>query len=480
MALGVRRSVEWCVEPRAQRGTIFRMASFRLAVLGTLLSTIGAIMVFALIYAANSRAAYREFNPIVAGDRADLLADALSAKISIGRQIDLDLPESQHIFYALSDRRGRQIAGNVVMPARPLVWQDLNRWSGVTLPAGIEAVDGIGAPLPDGSVLFVGEDASVFAQLNHDVADLFGIVFGLMILTGLLASMLIASYSLKRVRAISEASAQIIAGDLSHRIALYGIDDELDFLTADLNRMLGTIEVLVENARQATSDIAHDLRTPLTRLHDHLVVAIRRVPKGDTELGNLLGLAVEQTDQLSGMFNALLRLAEVEAGAVPGHFTLVDLSALCQSIGDSYQPVAEDRGQTLVLEIEPGHRILADRDLINQMIVNVVENAINYSPSGVSMTLRSHSDGDWVSIDMADRGPGIAPADYERAFRRFVRLDAARHTVGFGLGLPLVRAIAALHEGEVSLHDNAPGLLLRIVLHMHVTSETGLAALPPH
>lgn len=449
------------MEASSERGSLFRMASFRLAVLGTMLSTIGAIIVFAMIYGATATAARQEFSPIIAGDEADLFADALAGSTSLRQQIDLAVLQSRHTFYAFADAKGTQRAGNIPMPPDPLGWHSFNRWAGQKLPPGVSAIDGIGFRLDDGDILFIGEDASVFARMNTDVAYLFAAVFGFVTLVGLLASMLIAAYSLKRVRAISDASRQIMAGDLSHRIKLHGIDDELDVLTTDLNLMLATIENLVENARQVTSDIAHDLRAPLTRLRDQLVLVRRRA---DAEIVPMLDTASAQADQVIAIFAALLRIAEVEAGASRANFAAMDPCALCRVVGEAYQPVAEDRDQRLLLDIGAGHLMHGDRDLFVQMIVNIVENAIRHSPPGVAMTLRARDGGEILTIEMEDRGPGIAEPERERVFKRFVRLDAARNTAGHGLGLPLVRAVAMLHGGKATLHDNHPGLTVRIIL----------------
>ena len=196
----------------------------------------------------------------------------------------------------------------------------------------MRGIDGIGTRLPGGETLFIGEDASAFVALNSDIAYLFAGIFGFTIALGLLAALLIAYYSLKRVSAISQASQEIMAGDLSRRIKLYGTDDELDFLTADLNEMLTAMQQLVENARQVTSDIAHDLRSPLTRLQSQLEAARRAaaasaLPPPSAEL--VLTAALRRLDDVFGIFNALLQIAEVEAGVARGQFSLIDLSALC-------------------------------------------------------------------------------------------------------------------------------------------------------
>ncbi|OYV25038.1 MAG: hypothetical protein B7X08_07195 [Acidocella sp. 20-63-7] len=441
------------------------MASFRLAVLGTLFSTIGAVIVLALIYMATRIAAYEELAPIVMGDRADVVSDALSDHVTVAKEILTTIAAGRgHTYYALQAPDGRIRIATVPMPSDPTKWQSLTSLQDPTMPHGVQRIDGIGKALPDGDMLFIGEDASVFAALNQRIAVIFGIVFGAMIGLGLLASMLIAAYSLKRVRAISDASATIMTGDLSRRIESYGIDDELDVLTEELNRMLEMIEHLVENARQVTSDIAHDLRSPLTRLHDRLLrIARLTAVRNDSALAAELETTLAQTDLIISLFTALLRLSEIEAGALHGGFLPVNLSALVRTIGDEFAAVAADQDQVLHVDVADHLYIQGDTALLAQMIVNMVENAIRHCPESTPMTLSlAQTEDGGIRLEMADSGPGIPEADRDRVFQRFVRLDCSRHMPGHGLGLPLVRAIAALHGGSATLLDNYPGLRVRI------------------
>ncbi len=440
------------------------MASFRLAVLGTLFSTIGAVIVFALIYVATGQAAYRELAPIVAGDREDILSDAISDQLSVAQEIRLTITQgADHTFYALAGRDGKIIVSSMPMPDHPQTWHSITRLQDLSMPAGVSRIDGIGAPLTNGDMLFIGEDASVFAALNRHIAVIFAIVFGAMIGLGLLASLTIASYSLKRVRAISDASADIMTGDLSRRIESYGIDDELDVLTKDLNNVLDMLERLVENARQVTNDIAHDLRAPLARLQERLQRIARRAKiHHDLDLETALEAALAQTDIVISMFAALLRLAEVEAGAMQGGFTVLELGELVRTVGEEFLDVAADEGQILSVEAPTPLWVRGDRALLVQMLVNLIENAIRHCPSGTAMRLSlTRTPEGLARIEMADAGPGIPEAERERVFQRFARLDRSRHSAGHGLGLPLIRAIITMHDGTVTLLDNHPGLLVR-------------------
>lgn len=449
------------------RGNVFRMASFRLAVLGTLFSTIGAIVVFALIYGAIFYATKAEFGPIIDSERAELFADMAANHLSLKEAVEQDLQSAPENFYALTDARGNFLAGNIELPPDPLEWQSLNRWNLQTLPAGVSQIDGIGQRLPDGGILFIGENASAFAALDTRIAYVFAGVFGVTIGLGLLVSLLIANYSLRRVSAISDTSRSIVEGDLAGRIKLYGNDDELDFLTNDLNKMIEAMQSMVENVRQVTSDIAHDLRSPLTRLREKLEGASRKASVADIDRHSseeIFKAALSQIDQILVIFNGLLRIGEIEAGAAQGGFSLVNISALCHHLIDTYEIVAEDNGQTITGQIEDGLWAHADIELLTQMIVNLLENAIRHCPPCTAINVRAVRTDKLLTLSVADDGPGIPEADRERVFKRFVRLDKARQSQGNGLGLALVKAIVVMHRGDIVVGDNQPGLIMRIML----------------
>lgn len=447
------------------------MASFRLAIFGMLFSSLGAVIIFGLIYAATFQAAQDEFSPIVASARADLLNDAATDHLPLTAEIASAIQQSHHTYFALTDPTGMEIAGNIPMPPDTLAWQALTTWDDYDLPPGVLELEGIGHQMKDGSILFVAEDASAFIRLNRHIAYLFIGIFGFTILIGLLAATLVAYYSLARVEAIRQASRTIMAGDLSGRIKLYGIDDELDYLTVELNEMIAKIQTLVENAQQVTSDIAHDLRSPLAKLADHLQVSRRVVRNnypGDERLDELFTDTARRVDGIVSIFDAVLRIAEIEAGAVRGMFSTCDVSKLCRSLSESYESVAEDFGHILQWNIEDGLKISGDQALMTQMIVNVLENAIRHCPAGTRLRLQAFRTQGAIVVEMGDSGPGIPEAERERVFRRFVRLDAVRHQQGNGLGLSMVRAVAHLHEGKVVLRDNNPGLVVQIFLPLDI------------
>jgi signal transduction histidine kinase len=246
-------------------------------------------------------------------------------------------------------------------------------------------------------------------------------------------------------------------GDLSARIPVRGTHDEIDQLIASLNAMLGRIQQLMDGLRQVSSDIAHDLRTPLGRLRQHLEDARERA-KTTADYDTATEAAIVEADELLETFSALLRIAQVEAGAQKSAFAELDLSALARSVGEAYQPAAEDSGHKLDIRIVDGVRLTGDRQLLAQMISNLVENALRHTPVGSTVSLALCRTAAGFAIEVSDNGPGIPEPERGKVFDRFYRLDRSRSTAGSGLGLALVKAIAGLHGLSIELTDRRPGL----------------------
>jgi signal transduction histidine kinase len=267
---------------------------------------------------------------------------------------------------------------------------------------------------------------------------------------------------LRRVDAIGRASRDIMAGDLDRRIPTNGSNDEFDQLSAGLNAMLDRIQSLMAGLQQVSTDIAHDLRTPLTRMRQRLELAIRRAAD-PADLRGALDQSIADIDSILATFSALLRIAQVQAGTRRAGFARVDLTEVLRRVVEAYQPVAEERGQSLLNDTDDdidreGADISGDRDLLTQLAANLVENAIRHAPAGACIRVQVALAGGQPALVVADNGPGI-PADQRDTVRaRFYRLESSRTTPGSGLGLAMVTAIAALHEAHLVLEDNDPGL----------------------
>ncbi|OCJ18111.1 two-component sensor histidine kinase [Rhizobium sp. AC44/96] len=263
--------------------------------------------------------------------------------------------------------------------------------------------------------------------------------------------------ALKRIDRMSAASKKIMAGDLSQRLPVGGSGDEFDRLSASLNAMLGRIEKLNEGLRQVSDNIAHDLKTPLTRLRNKAADALD-TPDTETRRIALEGI-ISESDQLIRTFNALLMISRVEAGSAAAEMSTVDLSAIVADSAELYEPVAEEAGLALNSSIEKDIEVQGNRELIGQAIFNLIDNAIKYSADvegggEVSLKLTRRQDG--ICLQVADRGPGIPAAKREEVLKRFVRLDESRSKPGTGLGLSLVEAVMELHGGKLELSDTDP------------------------
>lgn len=288
-------------------------------------------------------------------------------------------------------------------------------------------------------------------------------VIGLTV-SGLVLGLLARRALLARIGTITSTSRAIMSGDLSKRIDRDGSADELDRLAGNLNDMLARIESLMAALREVSDNIAHDLRTPLNRLRNTAEDALRQSRDSAAARAGLEKV-IEQADELIKTFNALLLIARLEPGDAVTPTEAVDLAALAADVGELYEPVAEEAGLTLRLDIPatPLH-IAAHRQLLGQAVANLVDNAIKYSAGTTGLTadrtvvVSIHAEEETVRLTVADHGPGIAPEDRERALKRFVRLEKSRSLPGTGLGLSLVAAVARMHHATLELADNAPGL----------------------
>ena len=285
----------------------------------------------------------------------------------------------------------------------------------------------------------------------------------------------------QRIADVTATSRSIMAGDLTRRITRDNSGDELDELSSNLNAMLARIEDLMQALREVSDNIAHDLKTPLTRLRNRAEAALR-----DTEASahrDGLEKTIEEADGLIQTFNALLLIARLEAGAVDATRTDCDIATLVADVAELYQPVADDAGLSIVIDASHPAPLAVNRQLIGQAVANLIDNAIKYSAGTkpaetgpIAVTVLAKLNG-IVEIAVADRGPGIAAADRERATKRFVRLEQSRSQPGTGLGLSLVAAVARLHGGAIRLEDNAPGL--RVVMELHQLETRVVAASAP-
>ena len=281
------------------------------------------------------------------------------------------------------------------------------------------------------------------------------------------------------VAEVSATAEAIAGGDLTPRVRRSGRGDEFDRMAESINTMLERIARLMDGVRQVSNAIAHDLRTPITRARARLEDAALHA-RGEAELRTGVERAVADLDGVTAVFQALMRIAEIEVGARRSAFAEVDLGPLLADLAELYSALAEEGGLRLVLEVPDTLAILGDRDLLQQAVANLLDNAIKFSPAGGRITLSAERAERQVQLGVTDQGPGIPEADRPRATERFFRGETARHTPGSGLGLALVQAVALLHEGGLVLEDAHPGLRATITLPAMTQAQMNTASSLPH
>jgi len=373
--------------------------------------------------------------------------------------------------YVIADDEGERIAGNLGS-ASPALLAASGR---VQFPYRAASAGGSETRLAMGQVfrldggyrMMVGRDIEDRRKLNEIFASAFLWGIGLIALIGVLGGLLVSRVLLRRIGAISETSQRIMNGDLSQRVPLAGTGDELDRLAGSLNTMLERIEQLINGLREVSDNIAHDLKTPLTRMRNRIDTALREAPD-ETAYRDTLIQTIEEADELIRIFNALLSIARLEAGARVEDMETCDLAAVARDAVELYEPVAESEGIALAALADGYAPVNANRQLLAQAAANLIDNAIKYARpeggDGAAITVAVERAGPQVRLIVADNGPGIPEDHRERALKRFTRLETSRSRPGSGLGLSLVAAVARLHGGAVTLDDNRPGLRVVVTL----------------
>ncbi len=363
--------------------------------------------------------------------------------------------------YLLTDAAHRPIAGN------------LDTWPAITINPGdfVEfdyerRVNGVPETRRARGRLFTlaGDFYLLVAQDVHD-RDLTQRMFtttlpwtvALILVFGLLGGALMSRNMLRRLDSINRTSGEIMAGNMTRRVPVSGAHDEFDLLAENLNRMLDRIERLMKGLREVTDSVAHDLRTPLTRLRQRLEQSQARLSAMGSDTGEI-ERAIADTDQLIGTFNALLLIAETDAGTARGAMSPLDLVSVAGDVSELYEPLAEEKNVALTLVTANVPMIEGVRSLVAQALANLVDNAIKYTPPGGRVMISISQSFAGVDLTVADSGPGIPAHERSRVVERFVRLEASRNSPGTGLGLSLVAAVAHFHNAQLLLEDNAPGL----------------------
>lgn len=324
--------------------------------------------------------------------------------------------------------------------------------------------------LSNGLKLTIGHEISdEQALLDHTFALVVGAT-AMILLFSLIGGLTIGASVLRRIDSVNRTASEIMSGDLSQRLSVTRRDDEFDEIATKLNQMLNRIEDLIGSMRQVTNNVAHDLRSPLTRLRNRLEVTL--LEERDAEsYRQVMNEAIGDADSLIHTFNAMLSIARLEAGLDSVEWKDAPIGELASELAELYEAVAEEQDLTFTAEITANPIFHCNRHLIAQAITNLLDNAIKYTPRPGRVQLAIHGDDERFSIVVSDNGPGIPAEDRERVFQRFVRLENERNSPGNGLGLSLVRAVARLHGAELTLGDAQPGLKATITFRRRASHD---------
>ncbi|MFC5549102.1 sensor histidine kinase [Massilia aerilata] len=383
---------------------------------------------------------------------------------SIDTEAGLNFGERIHILMFLADPTFHKLAGNLPAWPRELGTTGRVQYTAIRVDRRVISAAILRRDLPGGYHLLVGRDVQRFERLE----DLF--IYGLLgaagtvLLVGVIGGWLVRRTLLAKVQDINMAAHAIMQGKLSHRLPAHAGESELNALVETENRMLDQIELLVEGIRNVSNSIAHDLRTPLTELRSRLEeVSVTRPDPEQTYAE--IEAAIGDVDRVIAIFNALLRMAEIDTGVRRAGFVEVDGSRIAAEAAEFYHPVAELKGVALVFVPKGPQRLAGDPLLLAQAIGNLIDNALKYvSENGRIRVSVTRVAGETIAITVADDGPGIPDEEKTRVLERFYRGDASRGTPGAGLGLSLVATVAKLHGGSLILADNDPGLKATLVL----------------
>jgi signal transduction histidine kinase len=449
---------------------IFRASLFRYTLNYLLGVSVAVFAVLAIGYASLTFSYFRDMNALI-GSETRALATRFASEgiggVSVGIAERIQAASFPRLFYLLVDAHGQKIAGNLAhWPERFGQGED---WLGfertlAELRGGEQAYDFVGAStrFDDGSRLLVArhfKDISEFLRLTLTVAMQAMLAT---IVLGFIGAVLLLAILERRIAAINHSIGGILSGELGQRIPVGSGDDDFTRLIVNFNHLLDRIAQLMEDLKQLSDNIAHDLRTPLTRLRNRLA-SIEFDEQG--ERSEAVAELLQESDELLATFNALLRIAQIESGNRRSGFAESDLVPILRDVCEFYEPLAGEKNQSVRVELPASCAGVYDRDLLFQAFANLLDNAIKYAPEGGHITVRLEAGDGNAGVTVGDDGPGIPAAERDRVFQRFYRVEESRSQhPGNGLGLSLVQAVINLHGGSVTLADNRPGLRVTVQL----------------
>ncbi|OYX36729.1 MAG: hypothetical protein B7Y99_00200 [Caulobacterales bacterium 32-69-10] len=443
-----------------------RTAAFRGALWITFIAVVTTVVALTTQHLQTSKVISAELEHLLGGETDALVSDYKTFGLDrLKRDIALAAaePTKREVVYMLADASGRSIAGNVA------AWPDnfgpggLQRITvlvGYRHPLKARVVEAEARTLSPDLRLLVGHYADNRMMLSARYWLSLGLSVLLTAVLGLTLGMLVSRRSISAVEQAARAGDRFLSGHFEERLAVSNRDDEFDRLAEVVNACFDEIERMVTSLRAATDGLAHDLKTPLTRIKARLeLAALREAPS--TQL-DLLSETARDLDSMLQLINGLLALARADATTADG-FVDLDLAAIAQEAVDLYSPLAEDRRQIIVARLEPALSSGVPALLLHA-VANLIDNAVKHAPEQGLITVATGQRGDWAFLSISDNGPGIPPGLRDEAVERFRRLDQSRSTPGSGLGLSLVATVARVHKGRLKLEDNRPGLKAELQL----------------
>jgi len=451
-------------------GKLFRTTAFKLSLAFLVLFSVGAGLVLTSVGARVKEVLDEQIQQTV-----DAEIRALSEQYTQGGIRQLTDAVERRVrapggsLYLLSTHTGEFIAGNIENPRLTPVGGDelvetLYRRRGEPEVGPHPALLRLFL-IPGGFRLLIGHDIEDHSVLRDILGRALGVSLFWLVLVGVFGGLFVSYRMLERVDVLSASARRIMAGDMNERLAVSGAGDELDRLAENLNAMLARIAELMVGLREVSDNIAHDLKTPLTRMRNHAEDAVRR-DADPVKLKEALGAIIAESDELIGIFNALLMIARAEAGYSSDNLSVYDADTVVRDIVEMYEPVAEEQGVQLQCSSQSDLFISGSRELLGQAIVNLIDNALKYGrgDGDSRIDVSAGRSGDRIEITVADHGPGVSAADRDRLTGRFVRLENSRTQPGSGLGLSMAAAISRLHHGLLRIEDNFPGLKVTLSL----------------
>lgn len=358
--------------------------------------------------------------------------------------------------YILTDNQGKRLAGKIQATTPKTGWSIIN-FVDEDEEEDTDQGRAYTMTLSNGGRLVVIADQEAIEEIGEVLMQQFLIAFAAIFLIGVGGSFVLTRLLRRRLSGINETALAIIGGDLNQRISLDGSRGEFDRLSQTLNAMLDRISDLMENLRQVSGDIAHDLRSPLNRLRQNLETSLSEKLEPAEQRSAVEG-AIVQADEMLDIFSALLGISEIEGGHIKSTFKPQRLDRIVAEICEAYQPAAHDAGFDMQCEIEPDCTITGDRHLLGQMLTNLLDNSLRHAPEGSQILVQIVKKPTGIDLVVSDNGPGIPGERHQEMLRRFARMEESRTTSGNGLGLSLVKAISDAHGAQIFLTDNEPGL----------------------